>query len=162
LAIGAALLGARRLARTHGRWERGARGEERVGAILDGLSGEGWLALHDLPFERGNIDHVLVGPGGLFTIETKSHRGRIHAARIDESMLRQALAEGRRVEQATGRRVEPLLVFSRAYLLPAVSRRGGVTVLPARMLPKYLTRYGRVLSPWEVGALGERVSRALG
>ncbi|MGN6664945.1 MAG: nuclease-related domain-containing protein [Solirubrobacterales bacterium] len=45
---------------------------------------------------RGNVDHVLVGPGGLFAIETKSHRGRIPLDRLDEKMSGQAYAEKKR------------------------------------------------------------------
>ena len=56
------------------RWCRGAEGEERVGRILEALRSQGWYALHDVQTSRGNIDHVLVGPAGLSTIETKSHR----------------------------------------------------------------------------------------
>jgi hypothetical protein len=62
------------------RWARGARGEESVGAILDELRSGGWYVIHDLALGRGNIDHVLVGPGGVFAVETKSHRGRISLA----------------------------------------------------------------------------------
>jgi hypothetical protein len=32
---------------------------------------------HDLPHERGNIDHVAVGPGGYFLLETKNLRGLV-------------------------------------------------------------------------------------
>jgi hypothetical protein len=59
------------------RWHRGALGEEHVGAIIDSLRSDGWLAIHDASTGRGNIDHILVGPGGLVRVETKSHRGRI-------------------------------------------------------------------------------------
>ncbi|MGH2850050.1 MAG: nuclease-related domain-containing protein [Solirubrobacteraceae bacterium] len=121
------------------RWHRGAVGEEQVGKIIDGLREQGWLAIHDAHTGRGNIDHILVGPAGLFTVETKSHAGRIDPDRIDESMLRQAYAQGKVVERITGLAVEPLLVFSRAYLMRrAIARSRGVTILPARMLPRLL------------------------
>jgi hypothetical protein len=120
------------------RWGRGAAGEEQVGHVLDGLREQGWLALHDVTVERGNVDHVLIGPAGIFTIETKSHRGRINADTIDVRMLRQAYAESKAIERVTGLRVEPLLVFSNAYLIPGISHRNGVAILPARMLTRYL------------------------
>jgi Nuclease-related domain len=68
------------------RWGRGAAGEELVGEALDGLRECGWFALHDVQLDRGNIDHVLIGPAGIFTIETKSHRGRLRAGAIDSRM----------------------------------------------------------------------------
>src|ERR1700744_5161811 len=46
------------------RWERGAAGERKVGATLEGL-GDDWHVLHDIYLGRGNIDHVVVGPGGV-------------------------------------------------------------------------------------------------
>ena len=122
-----------------GRWHRGALGEEYVGTIIDGLRPEGWLAIHDAATGRGNIDHILVGPGGLFTVETKSHRGRIDPMLVDSRFLKQAYAEGKVVERITSLAVEPLLVFSHAYLCGrAVSSRDGVTILPARMLRRHL------------------------
>src|ERR1700759_1070907 len=74
------------------RWERGAEGERKVGAILEGLAPD-WHVLHDVSLGHGNIDHVLVGPGGTFTVETKSHRGHVRIDRIEDRMLRQAYAE---------------------------------------------------------------------
>lgn len=62
----------RRLSPSLDRRLRGLEGEQRVGAVLDGMHGLGWKALHDVDTGRGNIDHVVVGPGGLVTIETKS------------------------------------------------------------------------------------------
>ncbi|HMF87859.1 MAG TPA: nuclease-related domain-containing protein, partial [Gemmatimonadaceae bacterium] len=47
----------------------------------------------------GNLDHILVGPGGLFTIETKSHRGRFSIDHIDPAMLRQAYAQKKLLER---------------------------------------------------------------
>jgi len=144
-----------------GRWERGARGEESVGRILDGLVADGWLAIHDVSVGRGNVDHVLIGPGGLVTIETKSHRGRIAVDRIDERMLRQAYAEAKLIERITARPVTPLLVFSHAYLDRPVTRLRGVTVLPARMLAGHLARRRPVLTRAEVGDIHRRLSAAL-
>ena len=34
---------------------------------------------NDVDFKGFNIDHVVIGPGGIFLIETKSHGGRIFA-----------------------------------------------------------------------------------
>jgi hypothetical protein len=135
------------------RWDRGASGEEHVGAILDGLASRGWRVMHDVDTGRGNIDHLIVGPGGVFTIETKSHGGRIDVDRLDERMLRQAYAQSKWVEEAVGVRATPLLVFSRAYLSQATVRRRGVVVLPARMLTGHLTRRRTLLSPADVERL---------
>lgn len=143
------------------RWGRGAAGEELVGAALDGLGERGWFALHDVQLGRGNIDHLLLGPAGLFTIETKSHRGRIRAAAIDSRMLKQAYAEAKLIERITGLRTDPLLVFSNAYLTPAVTRRDGVVILPARMLARHLRRRGATMPPERVNDVYRRLAAAL-
>lgn len=143
------------------RRDRGAAGEEGVGAILDSMASEGWLAIHDIANERGNIDHVVVGPGGIFTIETKSHRGRINAHRVVRWMLKQAYAEAKLIERLAGMRAEPLLVFSNAYLTPAVTRREGVVILPGRMLAGHLRRRRTMLGPAEVATLYEKLLGAL-
>jgi hypothetical protein len=144
------------------RWRRGASGEEHVGRILDGLARDGWLAIHDVNTGRGNIDHVLVGPGGTLTVETKSHRGRVAVEHLDERMFKQAYAQAKHLERITGQRVAPLLVFSEAYLDRPVSRRRGVTVLPARMLAGHLARRPTRLSVAQVNDLHRRLAAALG
>ena len=140
-AITLTCIAARRVEPVVDRWLRGAVGEERVGEIAEKLHDDGWLAIHDVATGRGNVDHILVGPAGVFTIETKSHRGPISPRSIDESMLKQAYAQSKFVERATGLKTQPLLVFSDAYLVGrGVTQRSGVTVLPARMLAGHLSR----------------------
>jgi len=80
------------------RWDRGADGEEHVGAVLDDLRSAGWLGIHDADLGRGNVGHIVIGPGGILTVETKSHAGRVSVARIDQRWLRQAYAEAKAVE----------------------------------------------------------------
>lgn len=144
------------------RWLRGAQGEESVGAILDGLGADGWHAIHDVSLGRGNVDHILIGPGGIFAIETKANRGRIRVDRIETRMLKQAYAEKKLIERVTSHEVQPLLVFSEAYLVPKPPvQREGVTVLPARMLAWYISRRRPVMSIEEADALHQRLAVAL-
>lgn len=143
------------------RWSRGATGEEHVGRLLADLEVEGWHAIHDIDTGRGNIDSLVIGPGGVFTIEVKSHGGKTSADRVDPRMLRQAYAQKKWVEEQLGHSVTPLLVFSRAYLLGrAISRRKGVVVLPARMLCDHLRRRAATLSEENVAALHARLATA--
>jgi Nuclease-related domain len=137
---------------------RGVTGEQHVGAILDELAPDGWMTLHDLSTGRGNIDHIVIGPGGVLTIETKSHGGRISPTRLEPRWLAQAYAERKSVEEIAGVQVDCLLVFSRAYLVgKPVSRQRGVLVLPARMLARHLTTRRSVLTPEQVAALHARI-----
>jgi hypothetical protein len=140
---------------------RGAEGERKVGAILEGLEPK-WHVLHGVYLGSGDIDHVLVGPGGTFTVETKSHGGAIPVERIDERMLNQAYAESRKLHQVSGLAVQPLLVFSEAYLIGSCpAHRRGVTIVPARMLADYMLRRRPKLGADEVAEIAERLRLAL-
>jgi len=167
LAISGALIGATKFLERFElpvieRWSRGATGEEHVGNVLEELVSEGWSTLYDVSTGRGNIDAVVVGSSGVFTVEVKSHGGRIPVDRISPEMLSQAYARKKWLEAITGRDVTPLLVFSRAYLVGRpVSRQRGVTVLPARMLADHLRRYEAELRVDEARALYARLAAAL-
>ena len=123
------------------RHDRGATGEEQVGGLLDGLGGEGWHAIHDASLGHGNVDHILIGPAGVFTVETKSNPGPVRVARVHGATLSQAQAQRKAIARVTGLEVEPLLVYSRAWVDRPLARRKGVRVLPARMLAGYLDRH---------------------
>lgn len=144
------------------RWQRGADGEALVGNVIEGMHEDGWRVLHDVSFGAANIDHVLLGPAGVFTVETKSHPGRIPVDRIDKWMLKQAYAEKKKLEVITGLSVEALLVFSRAYLVGGVpSKHEGVMVLPARMLAKHLKRRKTLYTADQVQGLHLRLAQAI-
>lgn len=58
-------------------WQKGASGEESAGKTLDRLAGEGFVVLHDRrkPGTKWNIDHVVVGPKGVYAIDAKHCSG---------------------------------------------------------------------------------------
>jgi hypothetical protein len=51
---------------------QGIAGEKAVGQFLERLRQDGYEVFHDVTAEGFNIDHVLVGPAGIFTVETKT------------------------------------------------------------------------------------------
>jgi hypothetical protein len=59
-------------------WASGARGEQALGRWLDRLTPDGVQVLHDrrIPGTRANIDHLAVGPAGVFVIDAKNYRGK--------------------------------------------------------------------------------------
>lgn len=59
-------------------WERGAVGEERLGARLDELASPDIVVLHDrrVPGTRANIDHIVVTTAGIWVIDAKRYKGR--------------------------------------------------------------------------------------
>jgi Nuclease-related domain len=143
------------------RRDRGAEGEEQVGGLLDALCEDRWLVIHDASLGRGNVDHILIGPPGVFTIETKSHPGPVRVGRVHGETLRQAHAQRRAIERVAGLPVEPLIVYSRAWVDRPLARRKGVRIVPARMLVGYLRRLQRSLSGEEIERAHELVAQAL-
>jgi hypothetical protein len=58
------------------RKRRGRDAERRTEKQLRPLERRGWRAVHDIAQPRGNFDHVLAGPGGVFLLETKTFTGQ--------------------------------------------------------------------------------------
>jgi hypothetical protein len=103
-------------------WRVGARGEEKVANQLAKL-GEGWHRIHAVPVgENGSdIDHVVIGPPGVFTLNTKRHpRGK---AWIGE---RAVMVNGQRTDYLRNSRFEA----RRASALLSTSCEFPVTVKP--------------------------------
>jgi hypothetical protein len=151
-------------------WQSGAVGEERVGARLDGLTGDGVLVLHDrrVPGSRANIDHLAVGPRGVFVIDAKRYvdakvevrrsggpwrpvTERLVVAGRDRTRLVTALAGQAAVVQEAledcpgldGIPVQPVLAFVDAQL-PLLGRLeiAGVPVLGPRGTAKLVRQPG--------------------
>jgi hypothetical protein len=60
-------------------WFKGAVGEEKLGAALDALRSQGVFALHDrsIPKSKANIDHIAIGPNGIWVIDAKRYSGKV-------------------------------------------------------------------------------------
>jgi len=65
------------LLRSGYKFHLGAVGERRVAQVLDRFP-DGWFVFHDLVVGRAQIDHLLVCPRGVYTLETKNLRGTIY------------------------------------------------------------------------------------
>lgn len=55
-------------------WRSGAEGERVVARTLDLLPVD-YVVFHDFNTRMGNFDHLVIGPTGIFAIETKNWRG---------------------------------------------------------------------------------------
>ena len=78
-----------RLQRSADLWGRGAAGEQATAKALATLPSDSWVVLHDVrwpgrPF--ANIDHVAIGPTGVFVIDSRSWSGSVQ---LDYGVLRQ-------------------------------------------------------------------------
>lgn len=131
------------------KYQQGAKSEEKIEKILDNL-GENYYVIHDVMISKGNIDHIVIAPAGIYTIETKSHRGKITANQdelllngknLSKDFLNQAIAEALTVKEYLKRIslgkadyfVQPILVFTRAFV-DVGGKVKGVKVLPEKWL----------------------------
>ncbi len=62
------------LAQERRKWRDGMRAEIASAQQLDRLQAQDCLVLHDIPAEKSNLDHVVIGPTAVFMVETKSRR----------------------------------------------------------------------------------------
>lgn len=151
--------------------ERGAIAEEKTGAILEEGLPEGNFIIHDFDTGRGNIDHILVGPKGIFTLEVKSHRGTVTFANgrlmrdgqpFEKDFLKQAWAECFAVREILAKweikepSGEPLIIFSNAFVKVS-GKAKGVTVINLKFLPTFLERLPDRLTTGEAGRIINRL-----
>ena len=160
-----------RLERSAVQWEAGAAGERATGEVLAELQTAGWFVLHDLAWpgrQKANIDHVVVGPGGIFVIDTKNWSGSVE---VRDGVLRQ---NGRSRESAVDgvRRavaaVQPLVpevpvqpVLSLHGDLTMQELAGGVIICSTSTLREMLESRPAVLEPADVQRLGSVLESAL-
>src|SRR6266850_3617016 len=124
----------------------GRDGEKAVGQFLESLRGRGYRVFHDVVGGNFNLDHVLIGPAGVFIVETKTHskpsgdarvvfdgetiridgfepdRDPVIQAKAQASWLRELLTE------STGRNfaVKSAIVFPGWYVNEADAKRNAV------------------------------------
>jgi len=109
---------------------KGKRGEEFIGSILEKLP-DNYTVIHDIETPYGNVDHIVVGPTGVFVIETKSHHGRITERNglllrnnkpLEKNFIKQVLDNTfyikEKIKESVGIEayVKALLVFTNAYV----------------------------------------------
>ena len=103
-----------------------------------------------------HLDHVVLGPGGVFLVVVRSGGGRVRPEWADEARALAAM-----VSRLTRRAVTPLVVLLRAGEWSDARRFHGVDVVPVSGLARYLVAGGHVLPPTEVATLREALRVAL-
>ena len=156
-------------------WRVGADGEEAVGAQLASLDKLGWRVLHavEVGTRGSDIDHVAIGPGGVYTLNTKTHRNhRVtvyeRAILIDghkQPYLRNSMHEAQRASRlltkACGFPVTaaPLIVVLCDELI--IKRQPiDVQVVGRRDIALWLRKRPAVLTGAEVDAIWEQARRS--
>jgi hypothetical protein len=154
-------------------WRVGADGEEEVAWRLRKL-GEGWHVIHAVPVgtKDSDIDHVVIGPPGVFTLNTKNHRGNKvwvaeHAFRVNgqkTDYLRNSQFEAERASKflsaACGFRVavEPVIVVISAGMI-IKAQPLGVHVVGRKHITTWLSKRPPVLAPQNVEEIFEQARR---
>ena len=132
-------------------WERGAEGERRTAAVLERLVVQhAYDVIHDLrvPRSRANADHLVIGPTGVFLIDTKVRRGAIrrfdgtlwagkHPMRREFETVR---FEASRLAEHLGVPVTPIVCFAEGELEQPVQFVDGIEVAALHALIGVLTR----------------------
>ena len=59
------------------KWKRGGEGERRTGKVLARLERDGWRSFHHREAKYGDLDHVVVGPGGVYLLDSKNLHGTL-------------------------------------------------------------------------------------
>jgi hypothetical protein len=164
------LLGSSPLSADDWPWYQGALGEEFVGRELDRLPA-GWHVFHSMPIGAGSsdVDHVIVGPPGVFTINTKHHKGARVWVRGTSVTVNGRREQYVRAVQHEAHSVARMLVGPdgvpvTAYLAVVGADRmdvsglpDGVEIVHARGLVRSLIRRSEVLSAKEVESVRQRI-----
>jgi hypothetical protein len=150
-------------------WRRGAVGEQRTARLLSPLERQGWVVLHDLavPGSRANLDHLVIGPGGVFVVDSKHYRGRLqldpsgrlwHGRYPLTTVLRAVSFEADRAVQvlADPHVVVPIVAVHGAEIPWGKVVTQGVPVVSARRLPSLLRALPVVLGPERVAAVAHQ------
>lgn len=151
-------------------WAAGAEGEQRTAGELGRLP-RGFEVLHDrrVPGTSANIDHLVVGPTGVFCVETKRMRGRARvrrgSLRVDGAKrngpIEQALWQAEAVEEAVGVPAQPVLCIRDAHFRRRPRMASGVWVVRPARLRRLLRRGRAVLDPIDVHRLAARAGARL-
>jgi hypothetical protein len=159
-------------------WRIGAEGERKTARYLDGLAEAGFIVLHDrkVPGYGGNLDHVAIGPTGVWAIETKNVAGKVEingdTLRIrgyrQDKMVDQVYREATAVQVALGESltrlgltVTPVICLHRGELPWFNKTVRGVRLASGRQLVRLLRDGDVRLSGEQVHALVSEADRLL-
>ena len=148
------------------RYFTGARGEEKVANILSSLSNDCHI-FNDFMVGRRQIDHVIVGPAGVFVVETKFWRGRVtiedgqilvDGFKPSRPPLEQVLKETKLVKDALAKlgwsgSVTPLLVYASDTFALKCAELSGAVIMNSCEIAGSFAANRVVMAPSEVGRL---------
>jgi hypothetical protein len=150
-------------------WRRGADAEELTAELLE-KELPGWSAFHGICLVSGDIDHVLVGSGGVIAVETKwtaqEFEGRHGKHQRYRAALQQAQLSARRVRsllQSKGidAEVAPMLVVwgrGAPHFKDGTREVDGVLVVEGRSVPTLADRLAATSDGTDAGSIVDVLS----
>lgn len=159
-------------------WRIGAKGERKTSDRLAELHPHGFIVLNDRlsPGYGGNIDHLAIGPTGIWAVETKSLKGSVEITnhrlavngspqdKIVDQVYREATSIQialRDVLEPLGIGVKPVLCLHRARL-PFFDREvQGVRLASGRTLIRTLREGNQVLTTEQIDRIASAADRIL-
>ena len=126
-----------------------------------------WHVFHDFKAGRHHVDHVLIGPAGVFSVETKNWRDPVQLESGElivgghvpnHPPIAQAAAEAKSVKAALERagwsgEVGPVVCFASGTFQGGISTAGKVLVANAEAFVKWLGERPAVRTPDECARL---------
>jgi hypothetical protein len=111
-------------------WTTGATGELIMGRKLNALAEHGVAVLHDrrVPGSTANIDHIAIGPSGVYVIDAKNYTGRVEVASKTRFGDKQLWVGKRDCSKLADAMVKQVHVVLKA--LEGLPEADGVPVLP--------------------------------
>ena len=157
-----------------------SEGEKAVGQFLERLRENGYQVFHDVVGQGFNLDHVLIGPGGVFTVETKTmskpskgeakivfdgEKVTVAGFEPDRNAIVQAKAQASWLSglllESTGRKfvVRPVVVYPGWFIEQTSGSSRDVWVLEPKALPSFLGNEPVKMKPDEVKLAAFHLSR---
>jgi len=158
----------------------GIMGEEAVGQYLEEkLRPMGCQVMHDIPGAAFNLDHVVIGPTGVFCIETKTYSKPAHGSPIieydgekvtvdgftpDRDAIVQVKSASRwlhdLLERTTGKKfiVKPIVLYP-GWFVKKMPANAEVWVLNHKNLPTFISNTKNTLPPEDVALITFHLKR---
>jgi hypothetical protein len=156
-------------------YARGRQGELVVAQALDALAADGYLRIDDCRWPgrpQANIDHVLVGPAGLFVIDAKNWSGRVEfrAGVLRQSGYRRsrevdaASEAARAVAQVLAMgvpRIGSVICLCGEAQMPPTAVSSDCSVVPVGGIAEWVRGQPALLTPAAVAAVHGELMRRL-
>ena len=148
------------------RFFKGARGEEKIAGVLAQLP-DGYHVFHDFDVGSHHVDHVVIGPTGVFSVETKCWSGEVTVddgtvlvngrlpsrEPIPQAMKEYELVRSHLAALGWSGKITPILVFASDNFRSHAIEVGGAVIMNSSGLLPTITSGSPVMSETELARL---------